>query len=95
LSKTGFLDAHPWRTGHRTVPIHKLARANAVPQVVHFSRAKVVHFCVAARIRQQIGKFELRGSADAATLPMVGDDPENLLLRGGRAHRRFPLFISS
>ena len=32
-------------------------------------------------ISQQIGNFELRGSTDAATLPMVVDDTENLLLR--------------
>jgi hypothetical protein len=32
-------------------------------------------------VRQQIGKFELRGGTDAATLPMVVDDTENLVLR--------------
>ena len=39
-------------------------------------------------IREQIGKFQSRGSADAATLPMLGDDAENPLLRGRGAHRR-------
>ena len=44
-------------------------------------------------ISQQIGNFELRGSTDAATLPMVIDDAQNLLLGRGRAHCRYVPFV--
>jgi hypothetical protein len=43
-------------------------------------------------VGQQIGKLELRGSTDAATLPMIVDDPEDLLLRRHGAH--VDLFLS-
>jgi len=41
-------------------------------------------------IRQQIGKFELRRGTSAATLPMVVDDTENLVLGRCSAHRQSP-----
>ena len=42
--------------------------------------------------KEEIGELKLHGGADAATLPMVVDDAENLLLRSSSAHRRF-LFV--
>ena len=46
---------------------------------------------VQGTIGQQIGEFKFCGRTDAAALPMVVDDTENLVFGRRSAHGRFPL----